>query len=498
MIEFGHIDKKTPVRRYVPIASFAQNPPASALIDAFVQARLFVTDRADDGGGVVSVAHEALLRHLPRISEWIEGNLALLFQRSALTEMAQHWRDAKNDPDLLLEKGKTLDDAEALLEQTASTLTETEKNYVQTSTAIRRSQGKYAWLGGLICWSIMLGISTVSTLKFTEGSSPWKIIATNGILIAFAFALAAPVAWTTLMRWQAMPLSKELRFGRLFWTICTALYCAFFYLAIYTYNAPGTELKNYLGYLLVLAAMLYVSGEKWLRSYRRQRQLLAITHAESRAPGLRIPLKELAFLLLFLSIGAYYLLTETGTNDNLHIENYRNMVHDSGGPRGIGPLAGEPNMPYIYYQFKRDPQGRVRRVEQFGLPYLCVMPDSTNYQNFAQTLGFDAIACIFDFVYNADGSLRSESAYNKSGQQVWILQFTLPGQAYLLLSDMRTAFVKFKKNAASQDEEIVQLNVDTALQGAAGNQIVSRHLITHDADGLVTRIETSVTSVTNL
>ncbi|AEG00457.1 AAA family ATPase [Methylomonas methanica] len=491
VVEFGHIDKKTPLRRYVPLASFAQNPPATALIDAFVQARLFVTDRADDGAAVVSVAHEALLQHWPRIREWIEQNLALLFQRTTLSERAQHWQDANNDPDLLLEKGKPLDDAEALLEQTASTLTDTEKSFVRTSTAIRRSQGKYAWLGGLICWTVMLGISTAGTLKFTESSSLWNIIAANGVVIAFALALAAPVAWTTLMRWLAMPLTKELRVGKLFWTICTALYGLFFYLAFYTYNAPGTELKNYLGYVLILAAMLYVSGEKWLRGNRRRRQLLAMNSAANHTAGFRIPLRELAFLLLFLLIGAFYLITETGSNGNLRFENYRDMVHDSSGPRGIGPLVGERDIPYLYYQFKLDPAGRVLRVEQIGLPYICVQADSTNYQNLAQTLGFDARACVFDYVYNADGTLRGETAYNKSGQQIWTLQFTLPGQAYLLLSDMRSVFLKFKKNSAGYDDEIAQLHVDTALQGAAANQIVSLHRLSHNADGWVTQIRTT-------
>lgn len=491
VVEFGHIDKKTPLRRFVPLVSFAQSPPATALIDAFVQARLFVTDRSDDGTAVVSVAHEALLQHWPRIREWIEHNLALLFQRTTLSERAQHWQNANNDPDLLLEKGKPLDDAEALQEQTASTLTDTEKNFVRTSTAIRRSQGKYAWLGGLICWTVMLGISTAGTLKFAAGSSLWHIVTANGVVIAFAMALAAPVAWTTLMRWLAMPLTKELRVGKLFWTICTALYGLFFYLAFYTYNAPGTELKNYLGYVLILAAMLYVSGEKWLRGKRRQRQLLAMNSAATHAPGFRIPLKELAFLLLFLLIGAFYLISETGTNDNLHIENYRDMVHDSSGPRGIGPLTGDRDMPYIYYQFKLDPAGRVLRVEQIGLPYICVLADSTNYQNLAQTLGFDARACVFDYIYNADSTLRGETAYNKSGQQVWTLQFSLPGQAYLLLADMHSAFLKFQKNPAGYDAEIAQLHVDPALQGAAANQIVSLHHLSHNAEGWVTQISTT-------
>jgi hypothetical protein len=42
---------------------------ASALVDAFVAARLFVMDRGADGQPVVGVAHEALLREWPRVSD---------------------------------------------------------------------------------------------------------------------------------------------------------------------------------------------------------------------------------------------------------------------------------------------------------------------------------------------------------------------------------------------------------------------------------------------
>ena len=104
VVEFNHVDRKTPVRRYVPLDSLTETPGTRALIDAFVQARLFVTDRSDDGRAVVSVAHEALLHHWPRLREWIEKNIDLLFQRTTLTEIAGRWKEAGEDPELLLGK----------------------------------------------------------------------------------------------------------------------------------------------------------------------------------------------------------------------------------------------------------------------------------------------------------------------------------------------------------------------------------------------------------
>ena len=45
-----------------------------ALVDTFVENRLFVTELADDGSAVVTVAHEALLWHWPRVMDWVAQN----------------------------------------------------------------------------------------------------------------------------------------------------------------------------------------------------------------------------------------------------------------------------------------------------------------------------------------------------------------------------------------------------------------------------------------
>ena len=491
VVEFGHIDKKTPVRRYQPLSSFQNNPNAQALIDAFVGARLFITDRADDGKAVVSVAHEALLQHWPRLVEWVVRNTELLFQRTTLAELSQRWQDADKNPDIVLEKGKPLDDAEALLERTATTLTETEKSFVKASTRKRRSQGKYAWLGGLICWAVMVGISTKSNLRVTEGLSTLEVIYSNGLMILFALLMVAPVAWSTLLRWRAMTLTQELRNGRIFWTICSLFYAVIFYLASTIYSSPGTEISTYLGYLLILAVLLYLTGEKWLQHSRRKRQLMVMGSTGPESMGFRIPVRELAFLLLFLAMGVFFLLNETQNSENLRIELYRNLVHNSNGPIGIGPLTSGPDMPYIYYQFKKDSAGRTVRVEQIGIPAICVMPDVANYQNLPQTLGHEAVACVFNYGYDADGTLRSETAYNKAGQQVWTLQFTLPGQAYLLLPNLKTLVLAFKKGPAGTDETIDQVDLERAFEGLTPNQTVSRHVLSHDPLGLVTSIQTT-------
>ena len=491
VVEFGHADRKTPVRRYVPLDSLTETPGTRALIDAFVQARLFVTDRSDDGRAVVSVAHEALLHHWPRLREWIEKNIDLLFQRTTLTEMAGRWKEAGEDPDLLLEKGKPLDDAEALVEQASATLTETEKAFVRSSTRKRRSQGKYAWLGGLICWTLMVVISARSTGNFSAGSTLVDMLRNNGILILLSVIFVAPIAWTTLMRWRAAPLTKELRAGRIFWAICLIAYAFVLYLGLSIYASPGTGDTNTLGYYLIFTAIAYVAGDKWLRSYRRRRRIEEMVAPAGVSSAFRLPVKELGLLFVFLFLGAWFLINETGNAPKLNIETYRSFVRNSGLPRGIGPLAaGQSDLPYVYYQFSQNAERRTVRVEQVGLPGMCVMAEPTNYQNLAQTIGFKEEACIFEYDYDADGSLRTETAYNKLGQQAWKLQYTLPGQAYLMLSDQKTVFLVFKRSAAGADEEIYQLNVSRSFEGSGVGQIAVRHRMAYDAHGRVSRIQT--------
>ena len=55
-------------------------------VDTFVENRLFVTQLADDGGVAVTVAHEALLWHWPRVSDWVGQNRENLRIRARVAE----------------------------------------------------------------------------------------------------------------------------------------------------------------------------------------------------------------------------------------------------------------------------------------------------------------------------------------------------------------------------------------------------------------------------
>ena len=93
-----------------------------------------MTELADDGDAVVSVAHEALLWHWPRVTEWITQNREGLRVRGRIAAAAQRW-EAENQPtDLLLPSGKPLIEAESLLKQGVE-LHQDETTFIQASVA---------------------------------------------------------------------------------------------------------------------------------------------------------------------------------------------------------------------------------------------------------------------------------------------------------------------------------------------------------------------------
>jgi tetratricopeptide (TPR) repeat protein len=88
-----------------------------ALVETFVDNRLFVTELADDGSAVVTVAHEALLWHWPRVMDWVAQNRENLRIRARIGAAAERWAAENKRADLLLPHGKPLLEAGSLLDQ---------------------------------------------------------------------------------------------------------------------------------------------------------------------------------------------------------------------------------------------------------------------------------------------------------------------------------------------------------------------------------------------
>ncbi|MGP8034262.1 MAG: PQQ-binding-like beta-propeller repeat protein [Steroidobacteraceae bacterium] len=81
----------TAVRRYAPLAEFAEGTPERALLDALVARRLCVADwRGDEA--VASFAHEALIQSWPRVTEWLRAEAGLLQTRDLALRETKQWQ----------------------------------------------------------------------------------------------------------------------------------------------------------------------------------------------------------------------------------------------------------------------------------------------------------------------------------------------------------------------------------------------------------------------
>jgi hypothetical protein len=86
-----------------PLASVAcASQQRQQLVDAFVKARLFVADRNDEGASIVSVAHEALLEHWPRVTAWAAENEAHMRLGAQVAAGATIWHERHRNPEFLL------------------------------------------------------------------------------------------------------------------------------------------------------------------------------------------------------------------------------------------------------------------------------------------------------------------------------------------------------------------------------------------------------------
>ncbi|MBO9741115.1 winged helix-turn-helix domain-containing protein [Xanthomonas axonopodis pv. begoniae] len=105
-----HPDSDAVTARRALWSALPASSPARVLVDAFVHARLFVSELVAGEPGF-AVAHEALLRQWPRAAEWIHENRRLLQARKRLQLAAQRWAAEGRRSDHLLNSGRPLSEA---------------------------------------------------------------------------------------------------------------------------------------------------------------------------------------------------------------------------------------------------------------------------------------------------------------------------------------------------------------------------------------------------
>lgn len=140
-------------------------PEARTLVDAFVDARLFVTELDEQQRAVVRIAHEALIDQWPRIRRWLADNEENLRLHGRLTDALERWR-VEPSQDLLLPEGKPLEEAR-LLAQRGIDLTPAEQDFIAASErrAHHERQIRRSLIAALVMLTIGAGIGAGVALQ---------------------------------------------------------------------------------------------------------------------------------------------------------------------------------------------------------------------------------------------------------------------------------------------------------------------------------------------
>jgi hypothetical protein len=170
--EEGHLIRRTvPYRDLVLSPELDPQPKAGAkgLVDRLIKEGLLSADADPKQELLISVPQEALLRKWPGVWQWLSEDRHFFQMRDRLDASVKLWLSRNRQSDDLLERGIGLAEAETLLRDFGSSLSESQVEYIQKSIAkhkrprrVRDSIGLAA-IAGLAVFSTFAGIERFNT-----------------------------------------------------------------------------------------------------------------------------------------------------------------------------------------------------------------------------------------------------------------------------------------------------------------------------------------------
>jgi hypothetical protein len=113
-----------------------QAADVEAAVQALADARLLTTGKDEQGGDIVDVAHEALIRSWPRLRSWIDEDRSALRIHRQLSEAAREW-ERNNCDQSDLYRGRRLAETEAWAETHGDDLNPLEQKFLSASVRLR-------------------------------------------------------------------------------------------------------------------------------------------------------------------------------------------------------------------------------------------------------------------------------------------------------------------------------------------------------------------------
>src|SRR6266403_310947 len=170
--EEGHLIRRTvPYRDLVSSPELDQQPRAGAkgLVDRLIKERLLSADADPKQELLISVPQEALLRRWPGVWQWLSEDRHFFQMRDRLDASLKLWLSRNRQSDDLLDRGIGLAEAETLLRDFRSSLSERQIDYIRKSLARQKRRRRVrdniglAAIAGLAVFAAFAGIERFNT-----------------------------------------------------------------------------------------------------------------------------------------------------------------------------------------------------------------------------------------------------------------------------------------------------------------------------------------------
>lgn len=152
--------------------SALQDAAGRALVQAMVEARLFVSDLTA-GVPTFGIAHDALLRRWPRALAWIDSHRHALQLRTRISLQAARWQANGRSRDFLLPRGAQVNQARDLLQTPGFQLSVQDRDYIDASLRLaqrdeRRRAALFAAVAMLAVLASVLGLLARASQQASE------------------------------------------------------------------------------------------------------------------------------------------------------------------------------------------------------------------------------------------------------------------------------------------------------------------------------------------
>lgn len=134
------------------IPAGADSLPYVSLIAHLADARLLVTNISPSTAQEeVEVVHEALIRHWPRLTQWLEEQRDSLALREALNKAARDWKKRQRSRQWLVHSGSRLRECDELVKRFPGLFNQVEQEYL-TACRAQAQRSRVSWAGLLLAF----------------------------------------------------------------------------------------------------------------------------------------------------------------------------------------------------------------------------------------------------------------------------------------------------------------------------------------------------------